>query len=1279
MEIKHWVILVFLFILSVSGFSQTLLYDFENIGIEQGLSQSSALSALQDKKGFIWFGTQDGLNRYDGYRFKVFRPDLDRPNSSITEGSINIIKQDHSGNILIAYSTSGFDLYDPIKDCFINFKHQDKNRNSICCDNVQDFYIDCKDDIWAISDNGTSCIHFPIAHRFDSAIISHTNTFMGKPYSFFSHNKDLIIEDRKGNYLFKNKGEYYYVLKKNIDFNKLTFENLPQYSIHFPLEKDKIIKAGIDRNKNIWFVYANRMEKIIDAEKNTRQVIRFRKELHFDQRSNLFVGSDSCLYFILDNNGIFAFQTKTGDTCHIKHEAGKTKSLFADDVTDVVEDQNGIIWFATRDGISKYNSKKTNFRHFDVKPGDPNWLNDRWPFAFTEDKYGHLWVGTYQGNGIYVYDKQKNRFEMISPSKFPGALKGANDILSLFKDHKDMVWVGSYGNGLGYYMDKTKSFKFYHADSTRANALVDNVVNWIDEDHKGNLWIATSRGLSKFDRGTETFTNYFPCGKPKPTDANKRNSIMSVMVAKDGTIWLGMEFNGMFKLTFKPSGEPIFKQYLSKRADPSSLNSNQIFSVQESFDHKLWIGTNGQGLNLFDPKTEKAKHFTVKDGLSNNVVYGVLTDKKERVWISTNMGLSMFDPKTEKFKNYTVSQGLQSNEFNQGAYFKDREGQMYFGGVRGYNIFDPTNIQQDSSHAKVIFTDFKLFNTSVAPGKGSPLQQSISFADKITLSYQQRDFTFEFAATHYASPTENQFAYKIEGYHDEWVQLGYNHSVSFTSFPPGEYVLKVKAANADGVWGNEYASIDIIILPPFWKTSAFYIFEFLMLILCIAFFIKYREKKLICEKEMLEQKINERTQTIREQNEELKVQKEEILAQTEELETINEQLEKLSLVASKTDNAVIIMNFNGNFEWVNEGFTKLYGFNYSEYVSLNGLNIRQNSHHPDIETIFYSCSKERRTVSYESRNITKSGEVKWAQTTLTPIVNDANEIIKVVAIDSDISKLKLAEERINDQNKQITDSIQYASRIQSAIMPPQELMEELFPSSFILFQPRDIVSGDFFWASTFWSEASDSKQIIIAVADCTGHGVPGAFMSMLGIAFLNEIVNGSSKLEMTAAAILEALRDMIIKSLHQTGRSKENKDGMDISLCVLDMEHNALQFAGANNSLLIARNNELLELKADKMPVGIYMGEEKKFTNHLFTLQKGDLLYLFSDGFQDQFGGPTGRKFLKKNFKELLLNISHLKLSEQKEVLRSKLDDWRTYEGKQTDQLDDITVLGLQI
>jgi len=412
---------------------------------------------------------------------------------------------------------------------------------------------------------------------------------------------------------------------------------------------------------------------------------------------------------------------------------------------------------------------------------------------------------------------------------------------------------------------------------------------------------------------------------------------------------------------------------------------------------------------------------------------------------------------------------------------------------------------------------------------------------------------------------------------------------------------------------------------------------------------------------------------IKEAENEILRQNEKITRQALELEKQNAELEKLSLVASKTDNSVIIANVDGEIEWVNDGFTRLLGMPFSEFAAEYGNNMFKSSLNPRLREQLQSAIKEKKSIIYSAKAMTKDDRMIWIQTTMTPIFNSNGELRKYIAIDADITKIKVAEEEISRQKQKITDSIIYACKIQEAVLPPDEYLMKLFPEYFILFKPKDIVSGDFYWAS------HRGNKVMIAAADCTGHGVPGGFMSMLGMTFLNDIAGRLDVDQLNAGLMLTYLRESVKMSLRQTGREGEAKDGMDVALCIFDKKTLELQFAGANSPLLIVREVgdelELINVKPDEMPIGIYYSEKEAFTNHIIQLKHGDICYIFSDGYADQFGGNTGRKFMVKRFKTMLATHSDKPLPEQKRIIEKAFNSWK---GNNR-QIDDVLVIGVKV
>ena len=393
-----------------------------------------------------------------------------------------------------------------------------------------------------------------------------------------------------------------------------------------------------------------------------------------------------------------------------------------------------------------------------------------------------------------------------------------------------------------------------------------------------------------------------------------------------------------------------------------------------------------------------------------------------------------------------------------------------------------------------------------------------------------------------------------------------------------------------------------------------------------------------------------------------------LAAQKQEIEEQNQELAKLSIVASETDNAIVLIEADGEIEWANEGFQRLMGYSLEEYMELNGSNIKEVSQDEYIQDLVESCFETKRSVVYESANIDKSGVKKWIQTTLTPILLDDGSIYKLVAIDSDITTIREQRDELEKKNFQITDSIDYAKRIQGAILPLKAQIAKAFPEHFVFFNPRDLVSGDF-----YWFHARDGKSCIAAV-DCTGHGVPGAFMSLIGNNLLDQIIKKEGIMD--PARVLQLLGLGVIETLKQNDPDTVVKDGMDMAFCTIDSEKKQLLFAGAHNPLYMVRDGELVQYKAAKISVGFNrLADSDTFTNTVIDIKKGDAFYIFSDGFVDQRGGPKNKKFYYPPFRQLIMDIQHLSMPEQRKVLKKTIMDWKG----DNEQIDDMLIIGFKV
>ncbi|NOZ47144.1 MAG: SpoIIE family protein phosphatase [Chlorobi bacterium] len=550
----------------------------------------------------------------------------------------------------------------------------------------------------------------------------------------------------------------------------------------------------------------------------------------------------------------------------------------------------------------------------------------------------------------------------------------------------------------------------------------------------------------------------------------------------------------------------------------------------------------------------------------------------------------------------------------------------------------------------------------------------------VELPFKKQTLQFTYSALFYEDHTKTNYSYLLEGYDDKWSDWSLKTEKEYTNLSEGDYVFNVKAKN---IYEKEsaIAQYQFEILAPWYRTLIAYLIYGILIFIIVWLIVKLNTRRIRIEKENLEKIVKERTLEIvkqkddieeknvelEQQKEEINTQKENISFQAKQLEIKNKELEKLSIAASKTDNAIVIMDAEGNFEWINEGFTRIYNLTLEEFITKRGKNILEVSSNPDIKKIIAKCLTEKITVNYEFSYKKESNEDVWVQTTITPILDKKGNISKLIAIDSDITDIKNAEKEIIRQRDEITDSIIYSKHIQNAILPTIEYTKKLLPDSFIFYKPKEIIGGDFYWVS------KQGEKIIIAVADCTGHGIPGALMSMIGITFLNEIVN--NKRITDPAEIINRLRVRIINALHQSEEEEGSKDGMDIALCVINKKTNILEYAGANNPLFIIKNNELIELLPDKMPVSIHRMNGRQFTKKEIKIQSGNLIYLFSDGFADQFGGQDNKKFRKSNFKQLLIDISISPINEQLKIISQSFEKWCGI----NEQVDDVIVMGFMI
>jgi two-component system sensor histidine kinase ChiS len=827
----------------------TLLYvycqerdvDFEHISVEQGLSQSTVLCVLQDRKGFLWFGTEDGLSKYDGYEFEIFRF-VPGDTNSISNNSIRAIIEDSSGKFWIGTYGGGVNKFDPALKKFTHYQNEPGNPNSLRTNFIHTILEDQNDILWIGTFGGGLNKFSPKTGNFIHYLVDPTN-----PNSLSNNDVREICQDKDGIlWIGTSKG-----------LNRLD----PKTGIFKHYTADPSNPNSVSNN----FIFT---------------IIQ-------DQTGILWIGTYG--------GGLNRFDPTTGNFTHYQTEAENPNSLSNNEVRRIYQDRDGILWIGTAGGLNRFDEQRKEFTRYLAAPGVPGALSNNEIRTIYQDRSRVLWIGTTLG-GLNKFSNEKKKFTHYSSIANDPTSLSNNKVLAFFEDRFGTLWIGTF-SGLNKMNRKSDTFVHYRTDPHDPNSLSNDCVMSIYEDRSGVLWVGTLAGLNILDRQKETFTRYVidpgdfntlsdrivsivedPWGylwigtadglnkldyknkkkkftryKNDPQDPNSlsHSLLIDICVDSSGVLWVGT-YKGLNRFN---RAKETFTRFLADSKDSSSLSNHKINFVYEDRSKTLWIGTDG-GLNKFNRETGTFSCYRMKDGLPNDVIYGILEDDHGNLWLSTNYGLSKFNPQKETFKNYDSRDGLQSNEFTYGAYYRTRNGEMFFGGINGFNGFFPDKIKDNPYIPNIVIRDLQIFNRSVGIGEeinGSTiLEKHISETEGIRLSYKHTGFSFEYVALHYAAPDSNQYAYKMEGLEKEWNYVGNRRFAFYAHLAPGRYVFRVKGSNNDGVWNEAGKSLKIIIPPPPWKTWWAYTIYALIFIGIIAGYIRSQRKKLAYERSVNE-------------------------------------------------------------------------------------------------------------------------------------------------------------------------------------------------------------------------------------------------------------------------------------------------------------------------------------------------------------------------------------------------------------------------------------------
>ena len=846
MKIKILLAILWTFSTSYTrGQTQRLI--FHHITSDQGLSQNHGMYIFKDHNGFMWFGTDDGLNKYDGNKIIIYKHNpLD--SSTLSNGLIRAICEDKDGNLWIG-TREGLNLYNKDKDNFTRITVDSRYPKII----IHAILEDHDQNLWIGTDNGLYTFNKK-NKKFDCALADVPST--------------CFYEDVQGNLWIGTRTHGMYKLDE-----QKKFKNYKQ---------SRIGAIAGDHKGNLWVCTWGNGLCLFDAKKDTFTTVyrhdpRRAESIGSDVLYSIWIDSKHNIWVGAENGGLNLFNADKGTFQRYIHDIRDENSISNNSVSAIYEDPIGTIWVGVhRGGINYFNPQLEKFQVFRQEPCNTG-LSHNNTKSFCEDKNGKIWIAT-DGGGLNIFDPHKNTFTYFTHDpKDPGSLS-SDVVLVVYEDSQGDMWIGTYLEGLNKYDRKSNKFIHYKHDPADKTSLSQNNVWNIFEDSHGRLWLGTREGgLNVLNRKSGTFTRYV--SEPGNNRSISDNLISAIYEDQNKNLWIGTEDG----LNLFDSVSNDFTRFYSS-TKPGSLSHNFILSLFEDHAGNFWVGTSS-GLNLFDRRTGTCKVFTVKNGFPNNAIQAILEDDHSNLWVSTLEGICKFNYKTNTAKNYQPTDGLQGHEFIQNAALKTKDGEMIFGGINGFNVFHPDSVRDNQYIPPVFITSFQLFNKPVAFGENAPLNVPVSEAKEIALTYDQSVFSFEFAALSYTSPEKNQYAYKMEGFDAEWLYAGTQNSATYTNLDPGKYTFRVKASNNDGLWNAQGTSISILITPPWWLTWWFKVLLVLFIGTAIFLFIRIRINRIKLQKAVLDRQVKERTAEVNQQ-------KEELITQAENMRVMNDELSR---------------------------------------------------------------------------------------------------------------------------------------------------------------------------------------------------------------------------------------------------------------------------------------------------------------------------------------------------------------------------------------------------
>ncbi|MFK8054457.1 MAG: two-component regulator propeller domain-containing protein [Woeseiaceae bacterium] len=830
---------------------------FENYSVQSGLSQSNVLEIHQDAFGMMWFGTENGLNRFDGYRFEHFKRERGN-DSALHNDFIFDIAESADGTLWIATNGGGVSRFDRDTKEFSTWL-ADGRADSLSSNNVRRLTVDAEGFVWAITLEGGLDRLDPQTGAVSKVATGLSNA-TGKQSLY-----GLSLDATNGLWVGGDSGLVRIDLgtgdKQVWQTEQAKLSGLPGASVRDILQ---------DSYGTIWVAtYGGGLARLKDdhsAFVTIKHAVDEPRSLSGDRVTSLYEDTARRLW-VGTTSGLNLLDRRTNEFTRFNNDATNNFSLSDDRVTKIFQDRSGLLWVGTQShGVNTWNPRTWGFGYEPAKQLSA--AADKSPnvSAFTVDDDGSLWLGTF-GDGLHRI--RRETAEIVHYRNDEGATYQIADsrIMSLLTGREGDVWVGTMTQGLIRLNTKTGDMTQFLHDKADANSLSANGIVTLMQDSAGRVWVGTyGGGVSRLNTETGLFTRFQH--DPNVDTSISSNRIMAFAEDPSGKVWIGTEGGGL-NLLDPVTG--VFHRFNHDALDPSSIASDTIYTIKVASNGRVWVGHRSGGVDevtgdFRQPASVSFNNLTEKDGLANDVVYGIQEDRSGWLWLSTNYGISKYDPESGEFRNMTRYDGLQSNEFNFGAHYQSAHGELFFGGHNGFNAFDPSTIKSNSVAPLIALTGF--FNGNDSLRSDLPVDED----GVVSVDWREKDIAFEFAALDFTNPERNQYQYKLEGRDDQWVNLGSNRRVTYTDLNDGVYQLRVRASNSDGAWNESGLTIPVRVTPAPWDTWwAYLIYAAVALSAVVSAFNVHRRRigREARYSRRLEQEVQQRTERLVESNAEL--------------------------------------------------------------------------------------------------------------------------------------------------------------------------------------------------------------------------------------------------------------------------------------------------------------------------------------------------------------------------------------------------------------------------